>query len=313
MNPFRIVFMGTSDFATPALRALHAGPHTVALVATQPDRPKGRGRKLAPPPVKTEAVRLGYDVIQPETVTTDDFAEQLVRVKPDLFVVAAYGHILPKHILDIPKKGAVNIHGSLLPKYRGAAPIQRAILNMEKETGVTIMFMDDGMDTGDILAIEMTSISQDDTASTLHDRLADIGAALLIQTLEQLSENRVSPVPQDHSRATYAPILKKREGRIDWTLPAEHIEAFIRGMTPWPGAFTFHADKRLRILNARLSGTNTDAEPGTVVWSDGELQVATGKGVLCIDKIQAPSGKKLPIGDFLRGYSLPEGSAFARQ
>lgn len=312
MKPLKIVFMGTPDFAVPALEALHESNHRAELVVTQPDRRKGRGRKLAPPPVKAAALEMGYEVVQPESIKTVEFADRMKSVAPDLYVVVAYGHILTREILDIPKKGAVNIHASILPKYRGAAPIQRAVISGEKETGVTIMYLDEGMDTGDILAVEKTEISNRDTAGTLHDRLAVVGAKLLISTLDELAEGTAGPLPQDHSLATYAPPLKKDDGRIDWKKPAEEIETLIRGVTPWPGAFTFHGEKRLKIFRAKVLHSDAGAPAGTVVRGfDGELRVAAGEGCLGIEEIQGPSGKRLPIEDFLRGYPLTHGESLS--
>ncbi len=306
---FKIIFMGTPDFAVPPLNILHQNNYDVALVVTQPDRPKGRGRKLLPPPVKETAIKLGYEVIQPESVRTPEFKEQVEILKPDLLVVVAFGHILPKAVLDIPTLGAVNIHASLLPKYRGPAPIQRAIIAGEKETGVTTMFMDKGLDTGDILLSEKIEIASDDTSATLHDRLSVVGAELLIKTLNRFEAKDMTPIPQDHSQATYAPILSKKDGLIAWNQPAQAIESFIRGVTPWPGAFTFHGDSRLKIFKAKPVSTDSNDSPGTVIkgFSD-ELRVAAADGYLSILEIQGPSGKRLLIQDFLRGYDIHAGT-----
>ncbi len=233
---FKIIFMGTPDFAVPALEALHQNAYDVALVITQPDRPKGRGRRLLPPSVKETAIKLGYDIIQPETMKTDEVAKHIGEIRPDLFVVVAFGHILPKRLLELPRIGPINIHASLLPKYRGSAPIQWAVINGEKESGVTTMFMDEGMDTGDILLSEKTEITADDTSASLHDRLAVLGAGLLIKTLKGFEAGKIIPVPQNHDQATCAPLLNKKDGHIDWKKPAKMLDAFIRGMTPWPGA-----------------------------------------------------------------------------
>ncbi|MDM8526549.1 methionyl-tRNA formyltransferase [Desulfococcaceae bacterium HSG8] len=306
---FKIIFMGTPDFAVPALKALGENSFDVALVVTQPDRPKGRGRKLLPTPVKKAAAELGYDVIQPESVRTDKFMKQVKDIGPDLFVVVAFGHILPRQILDVPKTGAVNIHASLLPKYRGPAPIQRVIMNGEKETGITIMFMDQGMDTGDILLSGKTEIMPDDTSASLHDRLSVLGAELLIKTLKKFEVRDIKPVPQDHEQATYAPMLTKADGRINWEEPAQVLEAFIRGVTPWPGAFTFHGDKRLKIFKAVPVETDVSEPPGTVIRSfPDELRVATGRGALSVLEIQGASGKRLSVRDFLRGYEMSPGT-----
>lgn len=301
--------MGTPDFAVPSLELLCRENYEVTLVVTQPDRPKGRGRKRVPSPVKAKALALNLQVSQPATLKSDKFENQLKSLQPDFLVVVAFGHILSQRILQVPKFGAINIHASLLPKYRGPAPIQWAIMNAEPYTGVTSMFMDTGMDTGHILLTQREPILPEDTASTLHDRMANAGAELLIKTLKDLAAKKIQPIPQDHSQATYAPLLKKQDGHINWQRPAEKLEPFIRGMTPWPGAFTFHNEKRLKIMKAApISETVTEA-PGTILEAfPDELRVATGKGTLSILEIQGPSGKRLEIAEFLRGYRLPAGT-----
>lgn len=300
-----IIFMGTPQFAVPALKALHKNDQDIALVVTRPDRPKGRGRKLTPSPVKETAMNLGFSVIQPSSVRTAEFSNCIEKHTPDFIVVVAFGHIIPKNILAIPKIATINIHASLLPKYRGPAPIQWAIINQEKKTGVTTMLMDEGLDTGDILLSSELEIAPDDTSGTLHDRLADLGADLLIQTLNAFETGDINPISQDHTQATYAPMLKKNDGRMNWKLPAESLEALIRGMTPWPGAFTFHDKKRLKIFKAKTIVMDTEASPGTVLKGfPDELWISTGKGVLSIMEIQGESGKHLLIKDFLRGYKL---------
>ncbi len=310
----RIIFMGTPDFAVPSLNALHKSGYEVVLVVTQPDRPKGRGRKLSHsqlshPPVKKAAMNLGYDIIQPLSIRTDEFADSILKLKPDVFVVVAFGHILPKNILALPKAGAINIHASLLPKYRGAAPIQWAIINKETETGVTTMFVDEGMDTGDILLSSKIKIAPDETSASLHNRLADLGANLLIRTLQALKAGTLNPLPQDHTKACNAPLLKKSDGHIDWKMSAEAIEAFMRGMTPWPGAFTFYKNRRLKVYKAEPVPANVTESPGTVVKGfPDELLVATGKGALSILEIQGASGKRLLIKDFLQGCKMPPGT-----
>ncbi len=301
--------MGTPDFAVPSLKELHKNGYGVALVVTQPDRPKGRGRKVISPPVKEIATSLGYEVIQPTSIKTDNFIEIIQKHEPDIFVVVAYGHILTKNILEMPRIGSINIHASLLPKYRGPAPIQWAIINREKETGVTTMSMDEGLDTGDILLSAKLKISPDDTSATLHSRLATLGADLLIKTIKDIEAKEIKPIPQDHKKATYAPLLKKNDGHINWKKSAEDIEAFIRGITPWPGAFMFCGNKRLKIFAAKPVLTDITAPPGTVIkgFTD-ELRIATAKGALSILKIQSESGKQLSIKDFLRGCSMPPGT-----
>lgn len=298
--------MGTPDFAVRSLKALHKNNYDVVLVVTQPNRLKGRGRKIVAPPVKDAALELGYDVIQPSSIKTSESEKQIAEYKPDILVVVACGHILPKNILALPKIGAINIHASLLPKYRGPAPIQWAILNMEKETGVTSMFIDEGLDTGDILLSSKIQIASDETSATLCTRLADCGADLLIETLKQLENGDINPIAQDNDRATYAPLLKKSDGHINWDMPSENIEALIRAMTPWPGAFIFCGKKRFKIFKAKSISMDTNETPGVVIKSfPDELYVATSKGVLSILEIQGSSGKRLPIKDFLRGCKTP--------
>lgn len=305
----KIVFMGTPDFAVPVLKSLHAHGHDVALVVTQPDRPKGRGRKPLPPAVKQTAEELGFRLAQPVTIKTDCFRDQIAALKPDVIVVVAFGQILPKHILDIPRFGSINVHASVLPKYRGAAPIQWAIINGEKQTGVTTMVMDAGLDTGDILLTSTTPIYPEDTSDTLHDRLALLGADVLIRTLEDLESGALQPVAQDHSKSSYAPMLKKNDGRIDWTKPAETLEHFIRGMTPWPGAFTFYKGSRIKIFKAKAVSRPSGETPGTVLEGfSGELVVATGKDVLSITELQSASGKRLAVRDFLMGNPIEAGT-----
>lgn len=301
--------MGTPDFAVPSLDLLSQEDYEIALVVTQPDRPKGRGRKLVPPPVKVKALELNLEVSQPSTLKSDKFTDQIKSIQPDFFVVIAFGHILSEKILQLPKFGAINIHASLLPKYRGPAPIQWAIINAEPYSGVTTMFMDKGMDTGNILLTKKEPILPEDTAATLHHRLANAGAELLIKTLKDIAASKIKPTPQDHSKATYAPLLKKQDGHINWQRPAEKLEPFIRGMTPWPGAFTFHNEKRLKIIKAAPISESVSEAAGTILKAfPDELRVATGKGALSILEIQGPSGKRLGIADFLRGYRLPTGT-----
>lgn len=305
-----IVFMGTPDFAVPTLKALGESHHSVRLVVTQPDRPKGRGRKPVPPPVKTAAARLGCTVVQPGTVRTEAFFDLISAHKPDLLAVVAFGHILPDTLLNIPRLGAVNAHASLLPKYRGAAPIQWAIIKGETHTGVTTIQMDTGMDTGDILLTQNIGIEKTDTAGILHNRLANLSAELMLDTMDRLALGQIQGVPQDHSQATEAPILTKNTGHIAWRQPAIHIERFIRGVTPWPGAYTFHGEKRLKLYSSLPIDMDVGHHsPGTVLRGfPDELRVSTGHHALSILEIQGASGKRLSIGDFLRGYRLPPGS-----
>jgi methionyl-tRNA formyltransferase len=306
-----IVFMGTPEFAVPALQALHDHPFRILQVVTQPDRAKGRGRLPVASPVKERALTLGYPVLQPVCLKGEEIHHQLASLQPDLFVVVAYGHILSGQLLALPRLGAINVHASLLPKYRGPAPIHRAIIAGETETGVTTMQLDSGLDTGDILLSEKINIFPGDTAQSLHDRLASLGASLLIKTIEGLTAGNIPPVAQDHSNATYAPLLKKAEGRMDWRLPAVALERFIRGMTPWPGAFTFHGNKRLKIFRAAVLPNIALEPPGTVVKGfPDELRVATGDGTLSILELQGESGKRMAVKDFLRGFKIEPGGIF---
>ncbi len=306
---FRTVFMGTPDFSVPPLQSLHKSGHEVLLVVTQPDRPKGRGRKMLPPPVKECALSLGYEVIQPESVRTPEFIQRIVELKPDIFVVVAFGQILPQNLLDIPRIAAVNIHASILPRYRGAAPIQRAVINGEKETGVTTMRMDAGMDTGDIILMEKTEIFSEDTSASLHDRLSVMGAELMLKTLEKFRSGEILPIPQNHADATYADMLKKSDGLIDWRKTACELDCLIRGTNPWPGAFCFYGEKRLRIWKAKKISENTGSAPGTVLEGfPNELRVAAGDGALFIEEIQGESGKRMTVRDFMRGFRISAGT-----
>jgi methionyl-tRNA formyltransferase len=301
--------MGTPEFSVPALTAVHDNGHDVVAVVTNPDRPKGRGRRVLASPVKKAADAFGYSVLQPSNVKEHGFLDTLKSLAPDLLIVVAYGQVLTKATLSIPRLGAINVHASLLPKYRGAAPIQWAIINGEKETGVTTMWMDQGLDTGDMLLSVKVPIDPEDTAQTLHDRLAEEGAGLLSLTLEKLASGSLVATPQNHLEATYARSLKKEDGHIDWTKDAVALDAFIRGMNPWPGAFTFLANKRFRIFRAKILQRKTSQPPGTVLDGfPGDLDVATGHGAFSLREVQLDSGKRLAIADFLRGCPIPPGT-----
>jgi methionyl-tRNA formyltransferase len=306
---FRIIFMGTPQFSVPGLTALHENAYDVAMVVTAQDRPKGRGRKMAPSAVKQKALELGYSVSQPASIKAAAFVAEVEDLKPDFMVVIAFGRILPENLLTLPRFGTINIHASLLPKYRGAAPIQWAIINGEEETGVCSMQMEKGLDTGNVLLCAKETIHPDDTAATLHDRLAVKSAAIIIDTLKAFADNRIQPVPQDHSLATYAPMLSKDDGLINWNQSAESLINFIRGVTPWPGAYTFIGDQRLKIFKSHSHVVEINESPGTVLegFAD-ELRVATANGALCVDEIQGESGKRMVIRDFLRGHKIPPGS-----
>ena len=306
---YGIVFMGTPLFAVPTLDALHESRHHLLKIVTQPDRPKGRGRKIAAPPVKERALKLDYEVYQPESIKSREAYDILSSLEADVFVVIAFGQIIPKALLDVPNMGAINLHASLLPKYRGPAPIQWAIINGEKQTGVTTMHLDEGMDTGDILLSSAVDIGPEDTSASLHDRLAKEGAQLILETIDRLADGSVSAVPQDDLAATYAPLLSKKAGHIDWTRPAAELADFIRGVTPWPSAYTYCDDMRLKILKATYMNMELPDAPGTVLASfPDELRVATGEGALLIQEIQGASGKCLCTKDFLCGCTIEPGT-----
>ncbi|MEW5908549.1 MAG: methionyl-tRNA formyltransferase [Thermodesulfobacteriota bacterium] len=308
-KPFKTVFMGTPEFAVPSLEFLYDSGRDISCVVTQPDRPKGRGRKPAPSPVKITALRRNLQVYEVESIRNPSVVDTLSKFKPDLFIVVAFGQILPKKILDIPGYGSVNIHASLLPKYRGAAPIQWAIVNRENKTGVTAILMDEGMDTGGILRAAAIPIRDDETFQGLHDRLSVLGAQVLMETLHEMETRELLPFPQDETQVSYAPMLKKEDGRIDWRQSGKAIDALIRGMTPWPGAFTFIEMTRIKIFRAAVVDVETDQPPGTVVRADPEaFWVSTGNRVLSILEIQPASGKRLMVRDFMRGRGVYKGA-----
>jgi len=298
----RVVFMGTPDFAVPSLAALLTGGYDVVGVVTRPDRPAGRGRKLTASPVKRFAEARGLPVLQPTTFRQPEPVAALSALAPEVIVVAAYGLILPQAVLDIPPHGCLNVHGSLLPKYRGAAPIPAAILAGDEETGVTIMLMDAGMDTGPILSQATCPIELQDTTGTLTMKLAELGAALLMETLPRWLAGEIEPEPQAHELASYAPAIRKADGHIDWTLPAEQIARRVRAYQPWPGATTFWKGRLLKVLRAQaLPEALVEGEPGHVLaWEDGAA-VVTGRGLLLLREVQLAGKRPLPISDFLRG------------
>jgi methionyl-tRNA formyltransferase len=309
MRTLRIIFMGTPAFAVPALKALHESRHHVAAVITRPDRPKGRGRRLAPPPVKVAAQDLGYTVVQPGCIHQPECLDFLNTQNPDLFVVIAFGRLLKPHHFAIPRQGVINVHASLLPRYRGPAPIQWSIINGDRETGVTTMKMVEELDAGDILLQARTPIHNEDSAATLHDRLAELSAPLLVDTLDRLADDRLRPIPQDPALVTYAPLLSKKDGRIQWHQSTAAIDAFIRGMTPWPGAFTFLDDLRLKVFRVRPASLPQPASPGTIMTGfSNEIRVATGDGALSILELQSASGRRMTTEDFLKGTAVIPGA-----
>jgi methionyl-tRNA formyltransferase len=309
----RLVFMGTPDFAVPSLTALLEAREEVVSVYSQPDRPKGRGRKLTPSPIKALAIASNLSLSQPQSFKEPSALNQLAEAKPDLLIVVAYGLILPPSVLSIPTWGAINVHASLLPKYRGAAPIQWAIINGEKVTGITTMRLDAGMDTGDILLQKPEPIRVDDTSKSLHDRLSVSGAELLLRTLDVLRQGNLMPQPQDPSRVSYAPPLKKEQGEVRWDLPAPEIDCWVRGLSPWPGAFTFFKGKRLIIHRGSPDPAGGAGPAGTIYSLEGGLiRVNTGQGLLAITEVQLEGHRRISSSEMARGFSLQIGERLGR-
>ncbi len=305
----KILFMGTPDFAAAALRTLvNAGENVVGAVS-QPDRPKGRGHKTVPTEVKIAAEEAGIPVFQPSNLKDGGFMDVLDALKPDVIVVAAYGRILPEYIINYPKYGCINIHASLLPKYRGAAPIQHAVMNGESVTGVTTMLMDKGLDTGDMLMKEETQIGEYETSDELFKRLAQIGGRLMLKTLEALSDGSVKPVPQNHEEHTYAPMISKETGRIDWSKSAREISKLICAMNSWPMASTEYMGETLKIAEARVSDDESDESAGTILSLDkGKgLKVSCGKGTLYIVSAQFAGSRRMNVEDYARGHNIEIG------
>ncbi len=311
----RVVFMGTPDFAVPSLNALVEAGHEVCGVFTQPDKPKNRGMKLQQSPVKERALALGLDVYQPAKMRDGEALGILQGLNPDLIAVAAYGKILPVDILNLPRLGCVNVHSSLLPKYRGAAPINWAVLNGEEETGVTIMYMAEGMDTGDILAQASTSIGVSENAAQLFERLAGMGADLLVDTVAALEQGKARRVPQDEALATHAPMLSREQSPMDWNRTARQLHDQVRGLFPWPAAAAELDGVRCKILGTALPGTTTDKAPGTVLQADKKgLKIACGDGGVLEILMLQPDGKKaMAASAFLLGHPVPPGTILTKQ
>ncbi len=303
--PLNIVYAGTPEFAATALAALLESRHNIIAVYTQPDRPAGRGRKLTASPVKELALQHGIEVYQPESLKDPAEQEKLAALKPDLMVVAAYGLLLPEAVLNTPRLGCLNIHASLLPRWRGAAPIQRAILAGDSETGITIMQMDVGLDTGDMLYKLVTPITADDTAQTLHDRLAELGAKAIVEALDQLQAGTISAEKQDDSQANYAKKLYKEEAQIDWRKPASEIARQVAAFNPWPVAQSQNGDETLRIWNALAIDEQSTQPPGSVVRADKQgIDIACGEGQLRITRLQRPGGKPQSAAEYLNAHKL---------
>jgi methionyl-tRNA formyltransferase len=306
----KLIFCGTPQFAVPTLEGLIAEKHDIELVMTNPDEPSGRGYEVKPSPVKLAALEAGLQVFQPQNLKVDSTARFLARFHPDFIVVVAYGHIIPKWMIDLPQHGCINLHASLLPKYRGAAPIQWALMRGESVTGVTTMKIDEGLDTGDILLQTEVPIRDEDTTEILSERLSGVGADLMVETLPRLMRAEIQPQPQNHARATFAPILKKEDGRIDWLLRAEEIGWRVRGLRPWPGAYTSLRSKNLHIWSAvPVPGqAGPRHEPGTLLPDRGNLRVVCGEGTLLeVNELQLEGRKRMRARDFLNGVRITAG------
>lgn len=306
----RVIFMGTPDFAVPVLQAVKEAGHELLAVVTQPDKPKGRGKQVQFPPVKEQALLYGVPVYQPGKIKKEpEFIERLRELSPDVMVVVAFGQILPKEVLEIPKYGCINVHASLLPRLRGAAPIQWAIINGEEKTGVTTMFMEEGLDTGDMLLKAETAIDAQDTGGSLHDRLSRMGGPLLIETLSKLEAGTLVREKQRDEDSNYARMLDKALGQMDFSKPAADLERLVRGLNPWPSAYTHFNGKTLKIWKASVVPELPGGEPGRVVKvTKDTIIVAAGEGALAIEELQIEGKKRMSTEAFLRGYEMEEGT-----
>lgn len=312
-EPLRIIFMGTPGFAAANLQALVDGPDEVVAVVSQPDRAKGRGKKVSPTPVKVLAEAIGVPVLQPVKIKTEEYRNGLLSYQPDLIVVAAYGRILPPSLLELAPMGCINVHGSLLPRYRGAAPVQWAIIRGETEVGVTIIQMDQGMDTGDMLLKAKIQADPEETAGSLMEKLARLGGQTLLKAIKGLKEGSISPVPQDHSQATLAPMLEKDDGLIDWNKEASEIACLIRGLDPWPSAFCFLNSCRLQLFRPEVVYQASTTQPGTVLRVDRQgMFVACGRHVVLIKELQPEGKKRMTVEAFLCGHAIPPGTLLGR-
>lgn len=300
----KIIFMGSAAFAVPSLDALHNAGHEILTVITQPDKPAGRGRQLASPPAANEAKQLGLPLYQPKSIKSQKVVDKIRSLNPELIVVVAYGKILPGELIDIPKLGCINVHASLLPKYRGAAPINWAVVNGEEETGITTMLINEDLDAGDMLLKEFVRIEDSDTAITLHDRLCPLGAKLLLETIEGLKRGSIIPKPQDHSAATPAPLIKKEDGLINWSADAVSIRDLVRGMQPWPTAYTHFEMKVLKLLDVTVLDESVKDRPGSAKVLGNFIVVATGRGRIRINELQLEGKRRMTSRDFLNGYKI---------
>lgn len=303
-----IIFMGTPDFAVPTLEALFAQGYIIDLVVTQKDRPKGRGKKFLYTPVKEKAMELGLEVYQPDSINSPESVDFLRRIVPDFIVVVAYGQILKESILEIPRYGSYNVHASLLPKYRGAAPINWAIIDGESKTGVTIMEMEEGLDTGDIILKESIPIEMEDDSLSIHNKLSQLGAKLIIRALEKISFGDYSKVPQNHLESTYAAKLDKDLGKIDWNKSTVEIVNLIRGLKPWPNAYFKYNEEIVKVHKGRVISSNLKGQIGEILKVNSEgIFVCTRDGIVLIEEIQFPGKRKMTVEEYLRGNSIKEG------
>jgi methionyl-tRNA formyltransferase len=308
----KIVFMGTAPFALPSLQALIDSGQEIAGVITQPDRPRGRGHKLSFSPVKEYALEKNLEVYQPDRIKSEAAIQKIARWQPEMIVVVAYGQIIPPAILSLPPYGCINVHASLLPRYRGAAPIQRALMAGETVTGVTTMYMDQGLDTGDMIKKVEVPVDSDINYGELHDRLAAAGAGLLLETIRAIADGTASREKQDHSQATYAPVLSREDELISWQNPAQQIHNQIRALSPTPGAYTTIEDKKLKIYKSRVASVDAEGTPGLLTIAAGRLLVQTGQGVLEVLEVQKEGRKRMAAADFAAGQRLPAGLILGR-
>ena len=298
----RVVFIGTGEIGVPALRALRESEHELVGVVTQPDKPVGREQRIEAPPIKKAATEMKMSILQPARIKDRQAVAEILALQPDVIVVMAYGQILPRDVLEIPRVACVNLHASLLPRWRGAAPIQAAIAAGDRETGITIMYMDEGLDTGDIMLQREIDILPNDTGGTLHDRLAQVAPEALLESLRLLATGNAPRTSQDKSRATYAPKLNREDGRIDWNEPAEAIERKIRAYDPWPGAFMSLDRRNLKIFSASIVDLN--GKPGEILRRENDFVVAAGKGALSLQEVQLEGKKRMSASEFVRGHAM---------
>lgn len=305
----KVIFMGTPDFAVATLEEIIGAGHEVTLVVTQPDKPKGRGKEVQFPPVKETALAHGIEVYQPVRIREPECVSYLKKYQPDIIIVAAFGQILPKEILEMPRYGCVNVHASLLPKYRGAAPIQWAVINGDKVSGVTTMRMDVGLDTGDMIERTELELAPDETGGSLFDRLAEAGAKLCVSTMAKIEAGTASYTKQEEAEATYTRMISKKMGKINWKAPAVEIERLIRGLNPWPSAYTFLNGRSLKIWKAAvLSGGNPESAGCIVDAAEDRFYIQTGDGILALKEVQLEGKKRMKTEDFLRGHAIPAGT-----